>query len=327
MKFSAQDAPHIRYPESTRAVMLDMVLCLLFLYAMAYYYYGIRALMLGAFSVLVCVIADMLCVLFAGGRPNMRDLSPVITGMLIPLMMPASVLFRMVLAAAVFAIVVAKHPFGGMGHNVFNPAAAGLSFAIICFTGRLFAYPLPLTKLGFALPAELLTTRSPGYTLNLGGIPKLDFVDMLLGNFSGPMGATNILVILACLLFLVFRGTVHWSTPLSFFATVCAFAFLFPRADIAGLSSLHLEIMSGMLLFGGVFLLGDPVTSPKRLWSKVLYGIMAGILVMLFRRFGNLEEEFTFALLLMNAAVWGFDIIGESLAGRIRRRKLEVLKD
>jgi electron transport complex protein RnfD len=327
LRFNAQGAPHIRHGESTRAITLDAVIALLFLYAIALYYYGPRAVLLGVFGLAAAVAVDVLCLFFAGKPVNTRDLSPVVTGLLLPLMMPATIPFHVVGVAVVFALAVAKHPFGGMGHNVFNPAAAGFSFAAICFTDKMFLYPLPRQALPVTIPAEQVLTNSPAYTLLLGGVPKLETADMLLGNFPGPMGATNILVILACLLYLILRGTVRWEMPVSFLCSAAAFAWLFPRAEMAGVDSLQFEMMSGMLLLGGVFLLGDPVTTPKRGWTKAVYGVFCGVIVMLFRVFGNLEEELTFAILLMNATVWGFDMLGEYAVSAVRRRRYEIRGD
>jgi electron transport complex protein RnfD len=306
---------------------------------MAVYYYGLRALLLLLASVGAALLMEALCVMISGKKQNPRDLSAVVTGMIIPLMMPATVEYWVVVAAAAFAIAVAKHPFGGTGHNVFNPAAAGFSFAAICVGAKMFEYPLPgalnspaisLVKLPlFEAAPESVFGVSPAFTLALGGRPAYDIVDMAFGNYPGPMGATNILVLLTCLLYLVFRRRVNWVAPFCFFAAAAAFAYLFPRIEgseltvLLRLSSVAFELMSGMLLFGGVFLLGDPVTTPKRGWSKAAFALVTGVAAMLFRRFGNLEESFPFAMLFMNAAVWGFDMAGESAASFVRRRRVE----
>lgn len=334
LKIKPYDAPHIRHPESTRTLMSDAIITLLFIYAMAFYYYGLRAVMLGLVSVAASYITDILCRLVARRKLNFRDLSPIVTGMLLPLMMPAAIDYSIVIAAAVFAILVAKHPFGGVGHNVFNPAAAGFSFVAICFPDKLFTYTLPLQHLPvFGSLAEIATTASPAFTLGIGGLPQYDLVEMALGNFPGPMGATNILVILACLLYLVFRNTVHWESPVFFFLSAGITAFVIrwiaslgattPTSFTTLLIYMLYELMSGIMLLGGVFLLGDPVTTPKRDWSKVAFAVVAGIVTMLFRRYGGFEEGFTFAVLLMNATVWGFDMLGERLASHVRRRRTQ----
>lgn len=328
LRLSAFDAPHIRHQENTRSMMVDVILALLFLYAMAYFYHGARAVGLGVVSVAAATVSDAICTLIYRRRVNVRDLSAVVTGLLIPLLMPASISYFIVVVAAVFGIVVAKHPFGGVGHNVFNPAAAGFAFVAICFTDLLFTYPMPLLRLPLFGPVEATLVNSPAFTLALGGQPGYSFVEMLLGNYPGPMGATNILVVLACLLFLVLRSAVNWRLPLSFFLISALVAFLFPQGGaglmLDGAMRLRLaayEMMSGCLLLGGVFLLGDPVTTPTRGWSKVAFAVLTGIMVMIFQRFGDLEEGLPFALLLMNASVWGIDMAGEYLASRLRLRR------
>ena len=326
MQLKQYPAPHIRMSQTTRGVMADAIAALSFLYAMAFYYHGPRSLVLGLFSVFVCLLCDILCSAISKKRYNLRDFSAVVTGMILPLMMPASVEYRIVAVAGIFAIVVAKVPFGGVGHNVFNPAAAGFSFAAICFEDALFTYPPADLKLPLWQTAEFTLATSPAFVLQLGGTPGYDSMSMLLGKYPGPMGATNILVLIACLIYLVSRGTVRWSMPVSFFATVAVLAFAFPRSAAGGLASVGFELATGLLLFGGIFLLGDPVTTPKREMSKVAFGITSGVMVMLFRHFGNMEEGITFALLLMNAAVWGFDMAGERIVRRMRRKKLGTLK-
>jgi len=328
-------APHIRHHENTRTVMGDVILVLVVLYIMAYMHYGLRAVALGVWSVAICVLADVAGTLMRRQRPHIRDLSAVVTGMLLPLMMPVSIPYRVVAVAAVVAVAVAKQPFGGVGHNVFNPAAAGFSFAAICFGVQMFTYPEPQQALVGAageeavfLPVlgalDFVSGIAPTFTLRLGAVPQYELLDMAMGNYPGPMGATNILVILACLLYLVFRNTVRWDMPVAFFGAAFLFAYIFPRSQMDRLESVGYEMMSGLLLFAGVFLLGDPVTTPKRDLSKVAFGAVAGVVVMLFRRFGNMEESITFAILLMNATTWGFDMLGERVYGKIRRHRVEV---
>ncbi len=122
-------------------------------------------------------------------------------------------------------------------------------------------------------------------------------------------------------------------TQASFLLTTALIAFLFPRfgdfevtENLRALSVLY-EMSSGMLFFGSVFMMGDPVTTPKRSWTKAVFSIVSGIIVMMFRAYGNFEEEFPFALLLMNATVWGFDMIGERVAGFLRRKHLRDNED
>lgn len=324
MKLRAQNPPHIRSRESSQTVMLDAIIAMLPLYAMATYYYGKRAIALGFFSVAVTAVIDMLCVIARRNIPNIRDFSPIVTGMLLPLLMPASIRFEIVAAAAVFGIAVAKHPFGGVGENIFNPAVAGAAFAAVCWPKAMFLYPVPFDRLPVAVDDTLKLINSPAYTLSLGGAPSTNLLDMLLGNFAGPMGATNILVLCTCFLFLAVRKTVSvWMTG-AFLAGAALVAAAVPRAMLTPLYSVGYELMSGLMLIGAIFLINDPVTSPKRKLPKVLYGFLAGVVSMTFRHLGEYEDSLLFALLVMNAAVWIIDLWGEHLAHALRRKNIEL---
>ena len=319
-------APHIHADQNTRGLMLEMVLILAVLYGMAYFYYGLRAVLLGAVSVCTTLICDMLCTRIAGKRVNLRDLSALVTGLMIPLFLSASIPLYVVVTADIFAIAVAKHPFGGTGYNVFNPAAAGLAFVLICFPVLVTQFPVPLEPLPLFPTAELLQTTSSAHALNLGGVPAQPPLQMLFGYSAGPMGATNSLVLLACLIYLLFRRVVRWEIPTFFFLSLSIVGFFFPRIPTGGGLSVFYELTSGTVLLGGICMLGDPVTSPKRDWARMAYAFLAGIVVMLFRQFGRLEEGFVFAVLLMNSTVLGFDMAAEHFAGRYRRNRRELIR-
>jgi len=304
--------------------MWDCAFALSFLYAMAIYYHGPRAFALGAWAAVCCLVFDRLCSRALGKRHDRRDVSAVVTGLILPLMMPASIPYLVVAIACAFAIFVAKAPFGGTGHNVFNPAAAGFSFVAFLFGGLLFTYPPPTMVLPVLGQIEFTAPVSPAFVMMVGGTPGHDVLDMILGNYPGPMGGTNILILLACLLYLVFRGTVRWAVPVSFFVSVSVLALLFPRGPATGLASVGFELATGLVLFGGIFLLGDPVTTPVRVPTKIAFGAATGVMVMLFRHFGNMEEQIAYAILLMNASVWAFDRVGEKFAAKMRRRRREA---
>lgn len=324
MKLSGSPAPHIRYAESNRTLMSDVLVLLLVLCALASMFYGVRALVICLVSVATAYVCDILSTLMRVRRPNPRDLSAIVTGLIIALMMPATIPYHVVVVAAIFAIAVVKQPFGGVGNNLFNPAAAGFSFAAICWPTQVFMYPMPFDKLAVFGENTATLYQNPAFVLRLGGLPTNDITEMLLGNYPGPMGATNILVILACVFYLLFRRTVHWQLPVFYLATCAAFALFFPRINGSGLQSVLYELMSGSLLFGAVFVISDPVTSPKRSGALAMYGLFAGSITMLFRYFGGFEESMAFSVLLANAFVPAIDNFSEFLHNWIRRKRIEV---
>ena len=326
MKLHAQNPPHIRSRESYQTIMVDVIIALLPLYAMATYFYGNRVILLGLFSAVFALLLDMLFVALRYRVPNIRDYSAVITGMIIPLLMPASSRFEVVALAVFFAMAVVKHPFGGIGQNIFNPAVAGVAFVSVCFPRSMFLYPVPFDVLPVKITEGIRLVASPARSLALGGVPALAPLDMLLGNFPGPMGATNILVLLTCLLFLAVRRSISISLTASYIVGFSFVAAYWPRAMLSPSLSIFYELTSGISLIAAVFLINDPVTSPKRIESKIIYGFLTGIFCMMLRKIGRYEESILFALLIMNAVVWMIDMLGERFAHKIRRAKLESQK-
>ena len=140
-------APYVRNRDSAFTVMMDVVIALLPLYFMAFYFYGLRALMLGLASIAAAVVSDFVCILLEGKKPYFRDISSVVTGMMLPLMMSAATPYYVVVSASVFAVVFVKHVFGGVGQSAFNPAAAGFAFAVACWPVQVFSYPAPFSSL------------------------------------------------------------------------------------------------------------------------------------------------------------------------------------
>lgn len=323
MKLMPSNPPHIRSQESNVTVMLDVIFALACLYFMATYFYGFRALVLGGISVVTCLTTDLLCLRLAGRKISLWDYSSIVTGMLIPLFMPASISYGIVIAAGIFAIAVAKHPFGGLGQNIFNPAAAGVAFATICFPAAMFTYPEAMDKIPMDPVVTVKAAQSAAKTLQLGGIPKFNTLEMLLGSMPGPMGATSILLLLACLIYLSLRRTVDPKPALAFLGTAAVFALAAPRSGMAAGQSIQMELMSGCLFMTAVFFLGDPATIPKRETSKIVYGILCGIAAMVFRRAGGFEETAVFAILFMNAFSFFIDLKNETIHSELRRRQLE----
>ena len=322
MRVDIHSAPNIRNNVSNRTVMGDVIITTLAIYAMCFFYYGERSLVLGAISVLTCSIADILCTVLARRRVNLIDYSAIVTGLIIPLAMPATISYKEVVFTALFAICVVKQPFGGVGNNIFNPAAGGLAFAIVCFGNEMFLYPAPFTATQMMGETTTPLYSSLSYIMYVGGLPKTDFANMMLGLKPGPMGATNILVLAACALYLVLRHTVRIQQVLLMLATVFSIGYFFPRVNAEPLSAAILELIAMPTLFFALFLFSDPVTTPARASTKAVYAVMSGIVLMLFRRFGSYEMMAPFAILFMNMLTPAFDQISEAVAAWGRRHLL-----
>ncbi len=323
MKIPYRVAPHIHSTTSNRTIMADMMLVLASIYVFAYFNYGLRALALCLCSVATCFALDTLGNILRKQRQVLPDLSTIVTGMMIPLLLPANISYTIIIITAIFAIGVIKLPFGGVGQNIFNPTAGGIAFAIVCFSDEVFTYSPNVVELP-VLQDELVYNayNSLAYTMAVGGVPSAAIADVFMGDVPGPMGTTNIVVLLCCALYLCVRKVINILQPLCTVTAVAVIAWFFPRVAVAPEHSLWLEIMAMPTIFIAVLLATDPVTTPSRTLSKCIYGVIMGIMIMIFRFFGEYEFTGVFVILLMNSCTPVFEAVGENISRVIRRGML-----
>ncbi|MCY1714980.1 RnfABCDGE type electron transport complex subunit D [Caproiciproducens galactitolivorans] len=298
-------APYLKKEASVSSMMRDTLIALAFLLILPVVRYGVRPLVMAGMTLLVCALCEIAWSLLQSRSINASDCSSMVTGLVIVLLMPLNAPMWLPCAAAAFAILVAKKPFGSTGHTPFNPAAAGVAFATLLWPQQMFAYFNPSAH--EALPAfadcNVGTVPSPAAVLKNGLKPDILPMDMLWGVFAGPVGTTGILVVCACGLYLFLKRTANWEITACCLLGAALMAALWPRIACIPLTSVKYELMSGSLLFCAVFMLTDPVTSPRTWLGRVIYGFFAGVLIMLFRRYGAYEQGAAFAILIANAAV------------------------
>lgn len=323
-KLMFQNAPHVRQSESVVTMMTDVLFALLPIYAMSFFYHGPRSLVLGFCGMFFCALFSVLGSIILREKPA-PDLTPAITGLIIPLLLPADIPYYIVIAACAVAILVVKVPFGGTGSNLFNPAAVGFASVAICWPELVFSYPATMQTIEVFGESTVKIVQSPAYSLSLGAVPDYEVLDLLLGSAPGPMGATNILVVVACGIFLIVRKAVNWITPVSFLLPYALLCVLFPRIGGSAFEALCYELFSGVVVFGAFFMLTEPVTSPKRDFGKLMAGISSAVVIFLFRYFGEFEMGFANALILMNVFSPVFDGICENIL-HVYRHKNEIVK-
>lgn len=303
MTYKMEPAPHIRTTDRAAHMNLDVLIALVPLCIFSAVYYGVRPILLVLTGMITAILCETLACLLMRRRPTVLDGSAAVTGALVGAVMSPISPYWLPAAAAAFAILVAKMPFGGTGRHVFNPTAAGLAVVTQCFAVHLFTYPdpgsntpIPLGEVVGAIPVP-----SPAAQLSQGGESVYQWSTMLLGNFPGPIGATAIAVLAACAVYLFMRRSASPLITLPYLLTCVIIAVLFPRVTGGAGNSIMLELCSGYLLFTGVFLLTDPVTAPRHWLGRVVYGVLAAVLVMLLRHIGRFEAGACFAVLLINA--------------------------
>ncbi len=322
-KLMFQNAPHVRQSVSVVNMMTDVVLALLPIYLMSFFYYGARSLVLGLCGAVFCTVFSALGKIVLREKPS-ADLTPVITGLILPLLLPANIPYYVLIAACSVAILVVKLPFGGTGNNLFNPAAVGFASVALCWPNMVFSYPAPLQAIEIFGESTAKIAQSPAYSLAIGAVPEYEVLDLILGSVPGPMGATNIFVAVACGIFLIVRKAVNWITPVSFILPYAILSAIFPRIGGSPFEALCYELFSGTIIFGAFFMLTEPVTSPKRDFGKLMAGISSAVVVFLFRYFGGLEMGFANALILMNVFSPVFDEICEGLLHVYRHKDTVV---
>lgn len=284
-----------------RSLSLDLLAMLILPIVSSWYFYGTGALRLIFISVIVCVLCELLGRRILKQPSTVTDLSAVTTGIILALMLPANAPLWIPVIGGIFAIAAAKLPFGSVGKLPFSPAAASFSFLTICFPDIIFNYP----RIS-AFSAALSSTSSSSLTsllarnasISLGSVKT---IDIIIGNFPGPMGAGCIMILAGSAIYMLIRRPKLFITVAGFIPGAALAAICFPRTGNL-LTSLVLELCAGYIIFAALFLITEAGTQPEKNLSRLLYGFTAGLACMLMRRFGAFEECSCFAVLIVNAA-------------------------
>lgn len=262
---------------------------------------GIRPLLVIIFSMLCALGFDWFMHKMRANPFYKLDFSPLVTGMVLAMLLPASVSLWIVLVGNFVAIVMVKHAFGGYGSNMFNPAAVGIAFLCLMWPDQVFNYPTPFTNVPLFVGEKFSLISSPLATLKAGGVPYLQRSELLIGNFAGPIGAAGIVIMAGCAAYLIIRRVIDWRLSASFLSAVALMAFFFPRIHATRLDSMLYELFCSATVFCALFVISDPVTAPKRPLSKYIYGALIGIVAMLFRYYGAYEIGVPFACIAISA--------------------------
>nr|MBQ5811208.1 RnfABCDGE type electron transport complex subunit D [Clostridia bacterium] len=286
--------PHIHSHHSTRGVMLDVILALVPAAIAGVAIFGLRALLVIAICVLSAVASEALFNLAIKKEQTIGDLSAVVTGLILALNLPANIPLWQAIVGSVFAIIVVKCFFGGIGKNIVNPAIAARVFMLVAFG--------EMTKAAF--PVDATAGATPLATLAEGGkAPSL--MTLFLGNYGGAIGETCTLALIIGGIYLIARRVIKWHLPVAFIATTYLFTLCLVGFDFTAALT---WILSGGLFIGAIFMATDYVTSPATSGGQILFGFLCGIVTVMIRFFGNYPEGVSFAILLMNILTPYIDI-------------------
>ncbi len=283
-KMNITTSPHISSADNTSGVMLDVIFALLPATICGIFFFGFHAALIVAVSVASAVAAEYIWCRAIKKEPSLRDLSAIVTGLLLGLNMPPTLPLWMAALGSAIAIVIVKQMFGGLGHNFANPAITARIVLMVSFPTAMTTFVDPFVA------SDAVSTATP-----LSGSQQIptDITGLFFGNYPGCIGETSALLLLAGGIYLVLRKVISPHLPLAFFASAAALSALL------GENPLY-TILSGGMMLGAIFMATDYVTSPPTKWGKVIFGIGAGLITVVIRHFGNIAEGISFAILLMN---------------------------
>lgn len=282
-------SPHIRSKISTTSIMLDVIIALLPTTIAGCVIFGLRSLVVVTVCVLAAVASEFIFNLIMKKDQTIGDLSAVVTGLLLGLNLTASIPLWQAAVGSVFAIIIVKCIFGGLGCNVVNPAITARVFMLIAFTAvTSSASPTIVDTASGATPLDVLKG-------NDGSIPSI--LNLFLGIKGGAIGEVCIVALIIGGIYLIVRRVITWHIPVTFIATVFIFSFIFADFDF---NSAIIFTLSGGLFIGAIFMATDYVTSPSTPLGKIIFAFGAGFITVIIRFYAIYPEGVSFAILLMN---------------------------
>lgn len=279
-------SPHIKDRVTTSSIMLDVIIALIPATLFGIIQFKTNALLIIVTTITTCVLAEYLYERFMKKTITIKDLSAVVTGFILALNLPSTVPLWLPVIGGLFAIIVVKQFYGGLGQNFMNPALAARCFLLISFTGR-------MTNFVF----DGMTSSTPLAILKNG--ESFDLIRMFIGNTAGTIGETSAIALLIGAMYLIVKKVIKVTIPLTYLLTFSIFTLILSPCPFDAYY-LACELCGGGLIFGAFFMATDYVTSPMDQKGQLIYGILLGVLTGLFRFFGTSAEGVSYAIIISN---------------------------
>ncbi len=306
-KMLVSPSPQIRDNISTSKVMTHVLVALCPALAMSAYVFGGRALMLTGFCMITALIWERLCNLIMKRPDSTKDVSALVTGMLLAFNLPVTMPYWQAAIGTFVAIVIVKQLFGGLGQNFANPAIVGRIVLMLAFTGNMTHWVVP-----FYDPDNIVTGATP---LAAAHSAPAAYLDLFLGKVGGCLGEVSAAALLIGGIYLIMMKIISVHTPLAFIGTVFVFSYLCGEDGIY-------QILAGGVMLGAFFMATDYVTTPVTKTGKVIFGIGCGIITCVIRFFGSYPEGVSFSILLMNILTPYIDMVTKTKPlGAITKKK------
>ena len=287
--YNISSSPHIRSKVTTGSIMLYVIIALLPATIFGVYTYGVPALLVVLITTASAVLTEDIYQKLMKKKVTIGDFSAALTGLLLALNLPAEAPWWMCVLGSVFAILIVKQVFGGLGQNFMNPALGARCFLLISFTGRMTSFVY-----------DGVTGATPLALLKYG--ESVNLMDMLIGNEAGTIGETSVIAILIGAMFLIAMGIIDLRIPGTYLVSFVVFIVLFGGRGF-DLTYITAHLCGGGLMLGAWFMATDYVTSPITKTGQIVYGICLGVLTGLFRLFGGSAEGVSYAIIFSNLLV------------------------
>jgi len=298
MSYRISPAPYIKPPDTVPRMMFLVIGALLPATFAGAYFFGLRALGLVLICVGTAIGTEYLVNRMMKRDQTIADGSAAVTGLLLALCLSPSMPFFAAFLGTVFAIAVGKQLFGGLGYNTFNPALIGRAFLAAAFPVHMTSWVAPFAYRGLAAVTAATPLAAMKFQHELTPYGRLFF-----GNVSGCIGETSALLIILPALLLAGIGLINWRIPAGYLGTVALLGGVFWLANPAQYPDPLFQLLAGGLMLGACFMATDLVTSPLTPRGMWVFGVGAGVLVIVIRLFSGLPEGVMYSILIMNALV------------------------
>ena len=284
---NVSSSPHVRTQTTTKGIMYDVAIAMIPAAAYGVYQFGIKALLIILVTVAACMLSEFVYQSLMGLPVTISDGSALVTGLILALNMPPEIPLWIPFLGGVFAIIVVKQVFGGLGQNFMNPALAARCFLLISFTGRMSTFVLDGAS--GATPLAMMRAGQ-----------QVDTAAMFIGKIPGTIGEVSTLALLIGAAYLLIKKVISIRIPGTYILTFAIFMFLFGGMDGGYVLA---QVCGGGLIFGAFFMATDYVTSPITVKGQIVFGILLGILTGVVRLWGGSAEGVSYAIIFCNILV------------------------
>lgn len=300
--YNVSASPHVRSKVTTSSIMRDVCIALLPACLFGVYRFGVRAAIILILSVLSCVITELVYFKMNGKKYKTYECSAIVTGLLLGMNLPATVPYWIPVVGGIFAILVVKQLFGGLGQNFMNPALAARCFLLLCFATQMSSFGIEKGSAVFNGAAAVDGISGPTPLAMLKAGETINLKDAFFGFTGGTIGEVSACLILVGAIYLLIRKVITFTVPVTYILTFAVFALLFGGHGF-DINYVLCELCTGGLMLGAWFMATDYVTCPVTKIGRIVYGVVLGILTGVFRIYGNNAEGVSFAIIIANTLV------------------------